>query len=120
REGDAVHYRIETPMRPHGFGQTRDVFVFGDVAIENGSGAHVFTELFRGFLLAIALVGEEDPGALAMERLGNRVGEAPAVGYPQDEGRSSFKKLCGQTAIVPAGTEAMPSLLSSRARHGDL
>ena len=63
-------------------------------------GSQLAAEFFDGFFLALPLVGEQQFGAFAAERLGDRVGKTPSIGHAQDERRFSFHQLRHEPAIL--------------------
>ena len=71
RKGDRVNDYIEAALFRDGFGELRDVFVLGYIAVEQFRNADLFRQVRYGFLLSFALIREQKFCPLAMECLGD-------------------------------------------------
>jgi hypothetical protein len=91
-EGEAVDHHVErAAFSFQGFGEVVNVGLLLDVAGEKTFGAKFVAEFFYYWFGAVVLIGEQECGAFARERLGDGVGDAPFIPNAEDDGGFAFQ-----------------------------
>jgi hypothetical protein len=86
REGDAVDHDIDASGAGRdALGELRQFLVLGDVARKNVFSGKFPAQSLDRVPLPLTLVGQDEVGALTPERLGDRIGQTPAIGDPKNE-----------------------------------
>ena len=92
-ECNRVHQHIQPSVSLHRFREPREILFFADVAVKYLCRSKLYPELLHRLLLALALIGQQQLGPFAPERLGDGVSDAPLICHAQNQRRLSRKKL---------------------------